>query len=244
MGRQKQILTGLLGALTVLLQGCAVTSPYDEVSDPLESVNRVVYRFNDTLDRHVLRPVAERYQEYVPSPLRTGVGNVFNNIYEPIVIVNDLLQWKPAQVANDTMRFGFNTVFGIAGLMDVATPWGLEEHHEDFGQTFAVWGIGEGPYLVLPFLGSSTLRDTAGLPPAWWMDPVGQTTRGWERAGLYALFTVNKRAELLSASRILEAGSVDAYLQVRTAYRQKRWYDIYDGNPPEDGFSDEELFDD
>jgi len=244
MNRRKQILSGLLGGLAVLLQGCAVTSPYDEVNDPLEGLNRVVYRFNDTLDRKLLKPVARRYQEYVPSPVRTGVGNVFSNIYEPIVIVNDLLQWKPKQAASDTMRFGYNTIFGVAGLIDVSTPWGMEKHREDFGQTFGVWGVGEGAYLVLPFLGPSTVRDTAGLPPAWLMDPVSQSTRGWSKAGLYGLFTVSKRADLLSTTRILEAGSVDAYLQVRTAYRQKRWFDIYDGNPPEDGFSDEELFDD
>ena len=244
MNKRKQILSGFFGGLALLLQGCAVTSPYDQVNDPLEGLNRVVYRFNDTLDRKLLKPVARRYMKYIPSPVRSGVGNVFSNIYEPINVVNDLLQWKPKKAASDTMRFSYNSVFGIAGLMDVSTPWGMPKHHEDFGQTFAVWGMGEGPYLVLPFLGPSTARDTAGLPPTWYLDPVSGYTGGWTRAGLYVLFTVNKRAGLLTTTRILDAGTVDAYLQVRTAYRQKRWYDIYDGNPPEDGFSDEELFDD
>lgn len=244
MSRQKQILVGLLGTMVVLLQACATTSPYEEANDPLEGMNRAVYRFNDTLDRRLLKPVAEQYQEYVPSPVRTGVGNFFSNIYEPIVVVNDLLQWKPKQAANDTMRFGFNTVFGIAGLIDVSTPWGMESHWEDFGQTFGVWGVGEGWYLVLPFLGPSTVRDAAGLPPAWLMDPVSQRTSGWEKMGWRSLFTISTRADLLAVTRILDAGSVDAYLQVRTAYRQKRWYDIHDGDPPEADFFDDELFSD
>lgn len=244
MGRQKQILTGLLGALTVLLQACAVTSPYEDVSDPLEGVNRVIYSFNDALDRDVLKPIAETYQEYMPSPVRTGVGNFFSNFYEPVVIVNDLLQWKPHQAASDTMRFGFNTIFGVAGLIDVSTAWGLEKHNEDFGQTFGVWGFGEGPYLVLPLLGPSTLRDTAGLPPAWYMDPARRRLGGWDKVAWVSLFTVSKRADLLSMTRILDAGSVDAYLQVRAAYRQNRWYDIHDGDPPEPDFFDEELFSD
>jgi phospholipid-binding lipoprotein MlaA len=244
MSRQKQIPTGWLVLLAVLLQACAVKSPYEEVSDPLEGMNRVIYRFNDTLDRNLVKPVAEYYKEYVPSPVRNGVGNFFDNIYEPIVIVNDLLQWKPEQAASDTMRFGFNTVFGVAGLIDVATPWGLEKHHEDFGQTFGVWGFGEGWYFVWPLLGPSTMRDTAGLPPAWAMEPVNMRTNGWVRLGWYSLFTVNLRAELLSATSVLDAGSVDAYLQVRTAYRQKRWYDIHDGDPPEPDFFNDELFSD
>jgi len=244
MHRQKQVLAVLMGGVVALLQACAVTSPYDEVSDPLEGMNRAIYRFNDTIDRKLLKPVAKRYQEFVPSPVRTGVSNFFSNIHEPIVIVNDLLQWKPQQAASDTMRFGFNSVFGVAGLIDFATPWGLEEHHEDFGQTFGVWGFGEGWYLVLPFLGPSTVRDTAGLPPAWFLEPVSQRTDGRVRLGWYSLFAISERAELLAATRVLDAGSVDAYLQVRTAYRQKRWYEIYDGNPPEPDFFDDELFSD
>ncbi len=244
MSRQRQLSAGLLGIFVVLLQACATTSPYDEVSDPLEGMNRAVYRFNDTFDRKLFRPVAKSYQAHVPSPVRTGVRNVFRNIYEPIVIVNDLLQWKPKQATSDTMRFGYNTVFGVLGLVDVATPWGMEKHHEDFGQTFGVWGFGEGPYLVLPFLGPSTMRDGAGLLPVLYMDPISYYASYRQQVVLYSLLAVSIRADLLAVTNILDAGSLDAYLQVRTAYRQKRWYDIYDGNPPEDGFSDDELFDD
>ena len=229
--------------LIMLLQGCAVRSPYEEANDPLEPANRAVYKFNDAFDRYLLKPVAERYQEYVPVPARTGVRNFFANVNLPMTVVNDLLQWKPAQAASDTMRFTFNTVFGVAGLMDVSTGWGLAKNNEDFGQTFGVWGFGEGWYLVLPFLGPSTVRDTAGLPPAAHVNAVYRDTDGVVRVGFGGLLFVSKRAELLSASKVLDTAALDPYLQVRAAYRQKRWYDIHDGNPPEPDFFDEELFD-
>jgi phospholipid-binding lipoprotein MlaA len=126
--------------------------------------------------------------------------------------------------------------------MDVATGWGLPDHDEDFGQTFGVWGFGEGWYLVLPLLGPSTVRDTAGLPFQFRMDLKGRISEGYTRIGLYSLFVVSKRADLLVASRVLDTASIDPYLQVREAYRQKRWYDIHDGDPPEPDFFDDELF--
>ncbi len=237
------IVTGLVGAL-LLLQGCAVRSPYDDASDPLEPVNRAIYRFNDTLDQYVLKPVAQRYQDYVPAPARTGVRNFFSNLNVPVTVVNQMLQGKPELAASDTLRFSFNSVFGVAGLMDVASDWGLEKHSEDFGQTFAVWGFGEGWYLMLPLLGPSTVRDSAGLAPEAPMNAIGRYAEGWNRAGLSGLFVISKRAELLSASKVLDTASLDPYLQLRAAYRQRRWYDIHDGNPPEPDFFDEELFKD
>ena len=230
--------------LLLLFVGCAVRSPYEEASDPLEPVNRVIYNFNDGLDRFVMRPLAEGYQEYIPSPARTGVRNFFNNIYEPLTIINNILQGKGDHAAGDTMRFGFNTIFGVLGLFDVATGWGLEMHKEDFGQTFGVWGFGEGWYLMLPLLGPSTVRDTAGLPLEWQVDLIARNTSGITRYSAYSLFFISRRADLLSASDVLDSGSVDPYLQLREAYRQKRWYDIHDGSPPDEDFSDEELFGD
>ncbi|MFQ5643264.1 MAG: VacJ family lipoprotein [Thiogranum sp.] len=230
--------------LSLLFAGCAVRTPYEDASDPLEPVNRVIYKFNDGVDRIVLKPAARGYQEYVPSVARSGVRNFFNNIYEPLTIVNDILQGKGHDAAGDTMRFGFNTIFGVLGLFDVATGWGLEMHKEDFGQTFGVWGFGEGWYLMLPLLGPSTVRDAAGLPLEYRIDLVSRNTSGVPRYSAYGLLLVSRRADLLSASDVLDSGSVDPYLQVREAYRQKRWYDIYDGNPPDDDFSDEELFGD
>lgn len=236
-------LTVLLVAL-LLLQGCAVRSPYEDVRDPLEPVNRAIYTFNDGFDQYLLKPVAQRYQEYVPAPARTGVRNFFINLNVPLTVVNQVLQGKPAEAASDTMRFGFNSVFGVAGLMDVASDWGLSKHNEDFGQTFAVWGFGEGWYLVLPFLGPSTIRDSAGLVPEVELNVINRYTEGWTKAGVSGLFLVSKRAELLSASRVLDAAALDPYLQVRAAYRQRRWYEIHDGNPPDPDFFDDELFND
>lgn len=230
-------------AVLMLCAGCATRSPYQDASDPLEPVNRAIYKFNDYFDRKVLKPVAKGYVKVVPGVARTGVRNFFNNLVEPITIVNDGLQGKGRQAASDTMRFGFNTVFGLLGLVDVSSGWGLPQHNEDFGQTFAVWGFGEGPYLVLPFLGPSNVRDGIGIAAAWKMQPVPYLVEDpATRYGIYGLYFVSKRADLLSASKVLEAAAIDPYLQVREAYRQKRWNDIYDGNPPEPDFFDKELF--
>jgi phospholipid-binding lipoprotein MlaA len=181
----------------------------------------------------------------LPDFARTGVRNFFNNLLEPITIVNDVLQGKPHQTASDTMRFGFNTIFGVFGLVDVSTGWGLEHHKEDFGETFAKWGFGEGWYLVLPILGPSNVRDGVGLIPALYLQPVPYLTDDMlVRYGIYSLYFISKRADLLSASDILDAAAIDPYLQVREAYRQKRWRDIHDGKPPEPEFFDDELFKD
>lgn len=230
------------GALALACTGCATRSPYEDVSDPLEPVNRAIYTFNDYLDRGVLKPVAKKYAEYVPDTARTGVRNVYNNFFEPLTIVNDVLQGKGHQAASDTMRFGFNTIFGVLGLVDVSTGWELEHNKEDFGQTFAVWGFGEGWYIVLPLLGPSNVRDTVGLIPATRLQPMGYIDDTTLKYSAYALFFVSQRADLLSATKVLDAAALDPYLQVREAYRQKRWSDIHDGNPPEPDFFDEELF--
>ncbi len=230
------------GILALFSAGCATRSPYQDVSDPLEPLNRAIYTFNDYLDRGVLKPVAEKYVEYVPDTARTGVRNVYNNFFEPLTIVNAALQGKGHQVASDTMRFGFNTVFGVLGLIDVSTGWGLEHHKEDFGQTFAVWGFGEGWYIVLPLLGPSNVRDTVGLIPAMRFQPMGYIDDTTLQYSAYALYFISQRADLLSATKVLDTAALDPYLQVREAYRQKRWNDIHDGNPPEPDFFDEELF--
>lgn len=230
--------------LMVVLAGCAVRPPYKEANDPLEPMNRAIYKFNDVLDRAVLKPVAEGYQDYIPSPMRTGVRNFFFNLYEPFTIVNNALQGKPGDAAGDTMRLIFNTTFGVFGLFDVATGWGLEPHKEDFGQTFGVWGVGEGWYLMVPLLGPSTGRDAPGLVLEYKFDPINYLTSGVPRYAATGLLLISKRAELLSASEVLDAAAVDAYLQVREAFRQKRWNEIHDGDPPEPDFFDEELFED
>jgi phospholipid-binding lipoprotein MlaA len=230
------------GLLVLIGTGCATRTPYEDASDPLEPVNRVIYTFNDYLDRGVLKPVAQMYVEYVPATARTGVRNFYNNLFEPITIVNQVLQGKGHEAANDTMRFGFNTIFGLLGLIDVATGWGLEHHTEDFGQTFAVWGFGEGWYLVLPLLGPSNVRDTVGLIPEMRLQPMQYIDDTTLKYSAYTLFFISRRADLLSASKVLDSASLDPYLQVREAYRQKRWNEIHDGKPPEPDFFDKELF--
>lgn len=243
-----QALAKLLGwtaGLILLCSGCATRAPHEEASDPLEPVNRAIYTFNDYFDRGILKPVATRYVKYVPATARTGVRNVFNNLVEPITIINDVLQGKGRQAAGDTMRLGFNTIFGVFGLMDVSTGWGLGRHSEDFGQTFAVWGVGEGWYLVLPFLGPSNVRDGVGFLAAWKLQPVPYLVDdNVTRYGIYALYFVSQRADLLNATEVLDTAALDPYLQVREAYRQKRWNDIHDGHPPEPDFFDQELFKD
>jgi phospholipid-binding lipoprotein MlaA len=222
--------------LLLLTAGCANTPPYEEPSDPLEPVNRVIYRFNDVVDRAVFKPVAKGYQKITPTPVQTGVGNFFSNLWDPVVIVNDVLQGKLTQGASDTARVVFNSTFGVLGLIDVATPMGHPKHDEDFGQTFAVWGAGEGWYLVLPILGPSTVRDAVGLVPEYALDPVTRLTRHDEiraRNSLYVLRITDKRARLLGASKIRDTAALDEYLFTRAAYRQYRWSLIYDGNPPQ-----------
>jgi len=231
------------GVLALLCAGCATRTPYEDASDPLEPVNRAVYTFNDYVDRGVLKPVARGYVEVLPDFARTGVRNFFNNLLEPVTIVNDVLQGKPHQTVSDTLRFGFNTIFGVFGLFDVATGWGLDRHREDFGQTFATWGFGEGWYIVLPFLGPSNARDAVGLIPALQLEPVQYLTNdSLVQWGTYGLYFVSQRADLLSATDVLDTAAIDPYLQVREAYRQKRWRDIHDGRPPEPDFFDDELF--
>ncbi|VAW79053.1 Outer-membrane-phospholipid-binding lipoprotein MlaA [hydrothermal vent metagenome] len=169
--------------------------------------------------------------------------NFFNNLLEPITIINGVLQAKGQQAVGDTMRFGFNSIFGVFGVIDVSTGWGLEHHQEDFGQTFAVWGFGEGWYMVLPLLGPSNIRDTAGLIPEWGLSPLQYAIENNAvRYTAWGLFFISRRADLLTVSKVLDAASLDPYLQVREAYRQKRWSDIHDGNPPEPDFFDDELF--
>jgi len=229
--------------LLLSLAGCATRSPYEEASDPLQPVIRAVYKFKDVFDRVLLKPVATGYERVVPGVARTGVRNFFNNILEPITVVNDILQGKGHKTANDTMRFGFNSTFGLLGLIDVATAWGLPRDPEDFGQTFATWGFGEGWYLVLPILGPSNVRDGLGTLAAWKMQPVQYIDDETLRYSTYGLFFVSRRADLLAASDVLDASAIDPYLQVREAYRQKRWNEIHDGAPPEPDFFDDELFD-
>ncbi len=225
---------GALG-LALVLGACATP----QRPDPLEPWNRKVYAFNDAVDVAVLRPVATVYRDRVPEPVRTATTHFFANIQDAWSAVNLVLQGRPADGLSDVLRFGTNTVFGVLGLFDVATPLGLERHGEDFGQTLGKWGVGPGAYIVWPILGPSSLRDSVGLPlemrltPETWVSPEAL------RYSLTGVRVVNTRANLLQASRLLGDVALDPYVSVRDFYLQRRRSLVYDGNPPDDAQPEE-----
>lgn len=213
------------------MTGCAST-PDAPPGDPLESFNRSVYEFNDAADRAILKPTAEGYQKVTPKPVRRGVRNFFDHLDDVTVLVNEMLQLKPERAAGTFSRLVWNSTLGLAGLIDVASSMDLPKHEEDFGQTLGYWGVDSGPYLVLPFLGPSTVRDGTGLLVDYRTDPVryvdDETTR-WSLRGLRVL---DRRAELLRAGRVLDEAALDPYSFLRDSYLQRRNYLIHDGNPP------------
>lgn len=222
------VLYGLI-SLSLILGGCASTG---NPRDPLEPINRGIYHFNDGVDNLIVKPAAEIYRGVLPQFVQTGVSNFFSNISDVIVALNNLLQGKVTQAVSDVGRIVVNTTAGLLGVIDVATEIGLEKHQEDFGQTLGYWGIGDGPYLVIPFLGPSTLRDAVGLVGDWKTSPITYVDPNRDRNALYGLWFVNRRSELLETSKILETAALDPYEFVRDAYLQRRRNLVYDGSPP------------
>ncbi len=226
-----------LGALLLacaMLAGCA-SGPQANPKDPLEPFNRSMFEFNDALDRTVLKPVASAYQEVTPSLVRRGVGNFFNNIEDAWSFVNSVLQLKGEAAGNSLMRVCVNTFFGLGGVLDVASEMRIERHSEDFGQTLGRWGVGAGPYIVLPLLGPSTLRDTVALPvDKMTGDPVTKIEDIPVRNTLWSLRLVDKRAQLLRAGDLLDEVALDKYTFTRDAHLQRRRNAVFDGNPPEE----------
>jgi phospholipid-binding lipoprotein MlaA len=219
--------------------GCASTAERDP-RDPLEPLNRAVYRLNEGLDEAVARPVATAYRDVVPAPLRTYARNFFGNIADVFIGVNNMLQGKPVDGLQDWARFVFNSFFGVFGINDVASDMGFEKHNEDFGQTLGRWGIGDGPYLVLPVLGPSTVRDSAGTAVDIYVDPVGNIKPVPLRNSAVALRMVGTRADLLDAGRLLEEAALDRYVFLRDAYLQRRRNLVYDGSPPRERREEED----
>ncbi len=217
--------------LLMLLGGCASTN---NPRDPLEPMNRVVYRVNDGLDKVLLKPAATLYRGVLPQFVRTGVTNFFSNLYDILTALNNLLQGKLGHALSDTGRIALNSTIGLAGLFDVATEIGLEKHNEDFGQTLGFWGIGDGPYLQLPLFGPSSFRDTVGRVVDTYLDPIRWIWRHDNRTrnSLWGLNLLNTRANLLDSTKILDEAALDPYEFQRDAYLQRRRNLVYDGNPP------------
>ncbi|MFC4656735.1 VacJ family lipoprotein [Rheinheimera marina] len=233
-----------------LASGCASTgnteqqakNSYADPRDPIESFNRGVWDLNyDVLDAYILRPTTVGYMTVVPKPARQGIANLVNNLDEPVNVVNALLQFKPKSAAVGTGRFVINSTLGLLGLFDVATALDLKEQDEDFGQTLAVWGMPQGPYLMIPAMGPSTASDAAGrvvdnlyFPATWLNTPLALT-----KAGLNIL---GAREQLMSSEQLLKE-SVDPYSFVKEAYFQRRDYEVHDGSPPQKE-EDESYLDD
>ncbi len=224
---------GLTVAALALLAGCA-TGPNANPADPLEPLNRQVARFNDTVDDAVLRPVATVYRQVLPSPVRTGVNNFFSNLSDVWSFANSVAQLKLQESAQTFMRVNVNTFFGLGGLLDIATEAGIDRHARDFGQTLGYWGVPSGPYLVLPLLGPSTLRDTVALPIDINGDPVNYVTNIPLRNSMYALRLVDLRSNLLRAGQLLQDAALDKYSFTRDAFLQRRRSEIHNGNLPDD----------
>ena len=221
-------------AALALASGCATVTGPPNPKDPWESYNRGMHAFNDKVDTAVLKPVAEGYQEAVPEFAREGVSNFFENLRDVGTGLNNLLQGKFVAGASDLGRFAFNTVVGIGGLWDVATPLGLEKHTEDFGQTLGWWGVPSGPYFVIPLFGPSTARDAPARivdPQYAWGRYIDPESVGWV---LFGLDITRSRANLLQSERILDEAALDRYTFIRDAWLQRRRNLVYDGKPPKD----------
>jgi phospholipid-binding lipoprotein MlaA len=213
------------------LTGCAsVNAPK---ADPLEGLNRTTFKVNETVDDYVLKPVAKGYQAVTPGFVRSGVSNAFSNIGDVGTSVNNLLQGKPGNALSDVGRFVVNSTLGILGLFDVASGMGLEKHQEDFGQTLGSWGVGSGPFLVLPLLGPSTLRDAAAISVDSYTGYSRYMGHVPTRNSVQALGIINFRADLLNTTSTLDEASLDKYQFIRDAYLQRRLSQVYDGKAPQ-----------
>ena len=221
----------LVGAAALVLEGCAATA--GTRGDPLEGMNRAVFSFNETLDKALIKPVATGYEAVLPEFVRNSVDNFFSNFNDAWSAVNQLLQAKPAAALEMGLRFGVNTVFGFGGFVNVAGA-GIERRSEDFGQTLGRWGIPPGPFLVLPLLGPSTLRDTAALALDLRAVPEAFLEERPERWALGTLHVISVRAGLLSATRALDEIALDKYSLVRDGYLARRRRLVYDGDPPDE----------
>ena len=234
----------VLTLIATLFSGCASNAVTEDsaVYDPFEPVNRGIYKFNTVADKYVLRPVAKGYQDFTPDFIRTGINNFFNNLAYPVTIFNGLLQGKFAQAGSDTGRFLINTTLGLAGFLDPATSASIPVHNEDFGQTLGTWGVPEGPYLVVPLFGPRTARSGAGnLFDIYLTNPQFQVFSSSTQTKVNILWFIHTRSTLLGFDDEINK-AYDPYTFLRDAYVQNRNYLLYDGNPPEEAFFEDEDF--
>jgi len=242
--RKIRLLPIILALLLVSLgSGCASTQTKGAESnnDTLEPVNRVSFNLNETLDEYIVKPIAEPYAKYTPEIYRSGITNFFNNLTYLNVVLHSFLQGKFGQGFSGITRFVVNSTLGIGGLNDIATPMGLAKHNEDFGQTMATWGVGQGSYLVVPLNGPNTVRNSPDMVTSTLLNPFFYISSAilWP---VSALNLINTRANLLEATNIRDEAAIEPYTFTREAYLQHRNNLIYDGNPPLEGYED--IFDD
>ncbi|HEV7614029.1 MAG TPA: MlaA family lipoprotein [Steroidobacteraceae bacterium] len=232
-----------LGMIYLMSVSACVTLPPNHQrvpQDPWERLNRGVYKFNDTLDRAIVKPVTKGYVRVVPSPIRTGVTNFFANLQTPTVMINDALQGKFLAAGNDLGRFLLNSTVGLAGILDPATPAGLARNEEDFGQTLGHWGVHPGPFVELPILGPSDVRDTASRVVDTYTNPRQYIKNSYVSYGLYLPYLIDKRASLLPLDETLQ-NVYDPYAFIRDAYLQRRAYLVSDGKANDEPLVDPEA---
>lgn len=236
----------LLSAM--LVSGCATSipaAPKEDRSpaDPWEPMNRRISAFNNNVDRFTFKPLAKGYEAVLPETMRRGINNFSNNLLSPLYIVNNVLQGKFKRGLSETGRFVANTIWGIGGFVNVGSDLGMETYREDFGETLAVWGVPDGPFVVVPILGPRTLRGATMIPLNFSGDLGSFVDDDATRWSLYAVRAIDVRAKLFTAEALIE-DSYDRYLTVRESYLQNRRFLIFDGNPPEDEDFYDEFYDD
>jgi phospholipid-binding lipoprotein MlaA len=242
------LLFALLATGIVQLSACSGNEVVRDDSqrveyDPLEPMNRKIHSFNMALDRVALGPLARGYRKFVPSPIRRGITNFFSNLTTPRSALNNFLQGKPARGFNELGRFLFNSTLGIGGFIDIAAHGGMERYDENFGQTLSVWGVPDGPYIVLPLWGPNMAADAFALPIDYATDLWPYYDNTSVRDKVWAVRVIDLRYRLLSADSILN-DSQDPYIAIREAYRQNRTFRVYDGEPPSDEeYYEDEMFD-
>lgn len=234
-------------AALLLAVTAAIAAPAaaQQVYDPIEPVNRVIFRFNDAVDRAVLEPTAKAYRYVAPEPVRRSVRNFLGNLRSPVIFANDLLQGERERAGMTLGRFMINSTFGVFGLFDFATQFGYVAHEEDFGQTLGRWGLGGGPYVVLPLLGPSNLRDAGGRVGDYFFDPLNSCCIGNEEAlARFGTGALSDRESVIEVVEDLRRNTLDPYVTVRSAYAQRRAAQIRNGAAPVDDQAYDDIFKD